>query len=91
MLLVIFRAAIFTFFGKIQCPNEVPGKNNFYTFASILEVKTHFLTLPLFLSIFLAKMLKNVEIRCRLTEKLTEWNLNSIHNPMPGSPIFPKV
>ena len=58
VFLAIFRAAIFTFFGKIRCPNEVPGKNNFHTFASILEVKTHFLTLPLFLSIFLAKMLK---------------------------------
>ena len=58
VFLSIFWIAIFPFFGKIRCPNEVPGKNNFHTFASILEVKRHFLTLPLFLSIFLAKMLK---------------------------------
>ena len=56
LLWMIFRIAFLSFLDVIWSQNGVPGKNNFQTFASILEVKIVFLRPPCFLSILLSKI-----------------------------------
>ena len=54
---------------------------------SILELKTLFLRSLRFFSIFPAKIWKNVEIRPKSSENPKKFNLNSIENPKPDSPL----
>ena len=73
LLWMIFRIAFLSFLDVIWSQNGVPGKNNFQTFASILEVKIVFLRPPSFLSILLSK----ISTKCSNSNLIT-WKSHGI-------------
>ena len=86
-----FESQFFHFLAKFGVQMKSRAKTTFTLLRQFWRSKPIFWRCLFFYRFFSQKCWKNVENQCRLTEKLTEWNLNSIHNPMPGSPIFPKV
>ena len=86
-----FESQFFHFLAKFGVQMKSRAKTTFTLLRQFWRSKPIFWRCHLFYRFFSQKCWKSVEIRSRLIEKLTEWNLNSIHNPMPGSPIFPKV
>ena len=91
----IFWVAIFPVFGRIWSQNGVLGKNNFrptFTlFRPFWRSKPFFWGRRLFYRFFSQKDRKNAKIRSESIENPIEFDPNLIENPMPGSPIFPKV
>ena len=86
-----FESQFFHFLAKFGVQMKSRAKTTFTLLRQIWRSKPMFWRCHLFYRFFSQKCWKSIEIRSRLIEKLTEWNLNSIHNPVPGSPIFPKV